>query len=83
MPKKTASKIVRPRKANAGTPQSAERKKGAMRRPTAADLDRRDSLKVGPRRQAGPPLDGDTPESEPVKSMRSAALVAATTPKRR
>ena len=83
MPKKTASKIARPRKANAGMPQSGARMRGAMRAPSKADLDRRDRLKVGPRRPAGPPLGGDVPEAEPVKSMRSADLGKPTTPKSR
>ena len=70
---------------NAGKPVTS----GTMRAETAAgtpspeDLDIRDRLKSGPRRQAGPPLGGDTLEKAAIKALRDEVVPEATDPKNR
>jgi hypothetical protein len=70
---------------NAGKPVTS----GTMRAETAAgtpspeDLDIRDRLKSGPRRQAGPPLGGDTLEKAAIKALRDEVVPEPTDPKKR
>ena len=51
--------------------------------PTAEELDIRDRLKSGPRRQAGPPLAGDTLERAAMKALRDEVVPEPTDPKNR
>jgi hypothetical protein len=51
--------------------------------PSPEDLDIRDRLKSGPRRQAGPPLAGDTLDKSAVKALREEVVPEATDPKNR
>lgn len=53
------------------------------RRPSPEDLDLRDRLKSGPRRQAGPPLGGDSPERPAMASLRGETVPDPTDPKGR
>ncbi len=76
------TKSVRTRSGEAGKPVSADvsRESGAAP-PTEAELDQRDRMKSGPRRPAGPPLAGDTPEPEVTRSLPADALPPPTDPK--
>jgi hypothetical protein len=44
-------------------------------------LDLLDLMKSGPRRQAGPPLEGDHPEAAPLAALDVASLPETTDPK--
>ena len=48
--------------------------------PTDEELDMRDRMKTGPRRQAGPPLDGDNPEPMPAAQVAANSLPGPTDP---
>ena len=55
----------------------------AMARPSEEELDLRDRLKSGPRRQAGPPLAGDTPDRTSMAALSNEVIPAPTEPKDR
>jgi hypothetical protein len=48
--------------------------------PSDEELDLRNRLKSGPRRQAGPPLSGDMPERRAVKALREEVVPDPTDP---
>lgn len=81
---KTAKKTTtsRTHAKRAGTPvtQAPRRLRAARARPSAKDLDIRDRLKVGPRRQAGPPLAGATHPTLAAKAFREEVLPPPTNP---
>ncbi len=84
MPDKPAPKRARARAASAGKPTSNEAAPhAAVRPPTEAELDRRDQMKSGPRRQAGPPLKGDTAEPAPLAALAAAEMPEPTDPEGR
>jgi hypothetical protein len=70
---------------NAGKPVTGGRARAdtTAGTPTAEELDLRDRLKSGPRRQAGPPLGGDTLEKAAVKALRDEVVPEPTDPKNR
>ena len=49
-------------------------------RPTDEELDQRDQMKAGPRRLAGPPLEGDHPEATPLEALDVGSLTEPTDP---
>jgi len=79
------SAIARTTAKSAGKPVvgGSDRAAAASAVPSAADLDLRDRLKSGPRRQAGPPLVGDTIERATMKALRDEVVPKATDPKNR
>jgi hypothetical protein len=81
MPNNQDKGSARTRAGAAGQPQTgANMPAAATPPPTAEELDRREQMKTGPRRQAGPPLEGDTAEPMPMEALPDAALPAETTP---
>ncbi len=68
---------------NAGKPvtSGAVRAAAAAAGPTPEELDARDRLKSGPRRQAGPPLGGDNIERAAVKALRDEVVPDPTDPR--
>ena len=48
--------------------------------PSDEELDLRNRLKSGPRRQAGPPLSGDMPERRAMKALREEVVPDPTDP---
>ena len=78
---------VRTRAGNAGRPATEDTpRRGAAaaagpQRPSPEELDRLDRMKTGPRRQAGPPLGGDTPEPTPMEALPRRDLTPPTDPK--
>ncbi len=81
MPDNPGPRNARTRAAAAGQPQTNDNAPQAARRPpTDAELDERDRMKSGPRRQAGPPLEGDNPEPVPMEAVRAAAMPRETNP---
>jgi hypothetical protein len=48
--------------------------------PTDVELDLRDKMKSGPRRQAGPTLEGDHPEAAPLAALAFDVMPAPTDP---
>lgn len=48
--------------------------------PTDEELDLRDKSKTGPRRLAGPPLEGDQPEPAPLAALADEAIPDPTDP---
>ena len=81
--KKQAAKTQRTSANEAGKPVTSDRTRAAASGPSDEELDRRDKMKVGPRRAAGPPLAGDTPEPVPTRELSNAAIAAPTDPKSR
>ena len=79
------STAARTRTKSAGKPveSGAARAASARGAPSAADLDIRDRLKAGPRRQAGPPLVGDTLNRAAVKALKEEVVPKSTDPKNR
>ena len=78
---------VRSRASEAGEPQTAAMPAraaaaaaGEPTRPTDEELDLRDQMKTGPRRQAGPPLEGDLPEAAPLAALDADSLPETTDP---
>lgn len=74
-----------PKNAGKATAESTARSRGAAgagATPSKADLDLRDRLKAGPRRQAGPPLVGDTMTKAAMEALRNEVVPAATEPKK-
>ena len=82
MAKRAAKTTARSSAKRAGKPKTAGvmRAAAAKRRPSAKDLDLRDRMKVGPRRQAGPPLGGDTMDRAALAALRREVLPAPTDP---
>ena len=85
--KKTITKSAKSSPKNAGkaTSESTTRARGAAAAtgtPSKADLDLRDRLKAGPRRQAGPPLVGDIMTTSAMDALRNEVVPAATEPKK-
>ncbi len=81
MPEPQEPRSVRTRTGAAGQPQTnANRPAANPRPPTDAELDERDRQKTGPRRQAGPPLEGDHPEPLPMQALAGAQTPDATDP---
>lgn len=80
---KSARTIVR----KAGKPKiaraSALHALAVTARPSDEELDLRNRLKSGPRRQAGPPLTGDTPEPSRMRALRNEVIPEPTEPKGR
>jgi hypothetical protein len=76
------SRTERTRSKDAGAPVNSNTgtARGAASGPTDAELDARDRTKSGPRRQAGPPLAGDTPEPVPTRAVPDAQLTPPTDP---
>ena len=70
---------------NAGKPVTSRtvRAETAKGGPSAEELDIRDRLKSGPRRQAGPPLGGDTLDRAAMKALRNEVVPEPTDPKNR
>jgi len=73
---------------NAGKPVLPGPARGARTardagQPSPEDLDLRDRLKAGPRRQAGPPLVGDTLSRAAMDALRDEVVPAPTDPKNR
>jgi hypothetical protein len=70
---------------SAGKPVTSRlvRAETAAGAPTAKELDIRDRLKSAPRRQAGPPLVGDTLDRAAMKALRDEVVPKATDPKNR
>jgi hypothetical protein len=60
---------------------SRSRSAAAAQTPSAEELDLRDRLKSGPRRQAGPPLAEDALPRGALEAARDAVLPPATNPK--
>ncbi len=84
MAKKTrASTTARTTAKNAGKPVTSSRTRAAAAAagPSDEELDLRDRLKAGPRRQAGPPLSGDMPERAPMRALREEVVPDPTDPK--
>lgn len=82
MAKRAGKTTARSSAKRAGKPKTAGvmRAAAAKRRPSAKDLDLRDRMKVGPRRQAGPPLGGDTMDRAALAALRREVLPAPTDP---
>ena len=83
MAKRTRAVTSRSKAKRAGKPVTRAPLRAAARsaRPSVADLDLRDRLKSGPRRQAGPPLVGDQPTRAAMAALRRARVPKATDPK--
>lgn len=86
--RKSATSTARTGPKNAGKPtdSSAARARSAAttaNTPSAADLDLRDRLKAGPRRQAGPPLVGDIMTRAAMDALRNEVVPEPTEPKNR
>jgi hypothetical protein len=64
----------------AGARQAAAADAVGQRRPTDEELDLRDQMKTGPRRLAGPPLEGDHPEAAPLAALDAVSLSEPTDP---
>lgn len=86
MAKKARKTTARTSAKRAGKPKKAAAvpaRAAAARRPSAKDLDVRDRMKVGPRRQAGPPLGGDTLDRAAMAALRREVLPKPTDPANR
>ena len=70
-----------PKNAGKATVESTTRSRSADgATPSKADLDLRDRLKAGPRRQAGPPLVGDIMTKASMEALRDEVVPKATEP---
>jgi hypothetical protein len=83
---KTASmKTARTATKNAGRPKTTGGTRAAAAAaapgPSDEELDLRDRLKAGPRRQAGPPLSGDMPEDAAMRALAEEVVPEPTDPK--
>ncbi len=83
--KKKASATARTTAKRAGKPKKSSARRAfaaaaAAAGPSAEQLDLRDRLKSGPRRQAGPPLSGDMPSPFAMRALREEVVPAATDP---
>lgn len=67
----------------AGKPVTVSRRRAAAAAagPSDEELDLRNRLKAGPRRQAGPPLTGDMPKRALMKALREEVIPDPTDPK--
>jgi hypothetical protein len=83
--KKQSQTNARTRANDAGKPvtNNGNRAAAADAEPTDEELDRRDRMKTGPRRQAGPPLGGDTPEPAPLRELEDSQIMDPTDPEER
>jgi hypothetical protein len=81
--KPSGSTTARTTTKNAGKPVTSSRTRAAVVGPSDEDLDLRDRLKAGPRRQAGPPLSGDTHGRAPMRALRDEVVPDPTDPKDR
>ena len=81
--KPKSSTMARTTAKNAGKPVTSSRSRAAAAGPSDEELDLRDRLKAGPRRQAGPPLSGDMPERAPMRALREEVVPDPTDPKSR
>lgn len=80
-PKPQGTRTERTRPSEAGKPTDASNAtRDARAGPTDEELDLRDRMKTGPRRPAGPPLPGDTPEPAPTRALPDDALPPPTDP---
>jgi hypothetical protein len=81
---KRAGKPTVPRDPLARAAKVAKSLKAAEKagRPSPDDLDRRNRLKSGPRRQAGPPLEGDTLDRAALRALRDEVVPKPTDPKK-
>jgi hypothetical protein len=77
-----ATKTARSTAKTAGKPkkESATRSRSVPQRPDVEELDLRDRLKSGPRRQAGPVLVGDTQRLEAMTALRNEVVPDPTDP---
>ena len=81
MPDNQGPKITRTRAGEAGQPRTGDNAPAAANAaPSDAELDLRDRMKVGPRRAAGPPLEGDTAEPRPMEALASGPAEQPTDP---
>lgn len=79
----TNSATSSPKNAGKATVESTTRSRSAAgATPSKADLDLRDRLKAGPRRQAGPPLVGDIMTTAAMDALRNEVVPKATEPKK-
>ncbi len=80
--KKKGSSSSRTTAKKAGKPTKPGAVRAAAMRPgpTSEDLDLRDRLKSGPRRQDGPPLSGDVPTVAAMRALREEVIPAPTDP---
>jgi hypothetical protein len=80
--KKQGATNARTRANDAGKPVTDDRSRAAATaaEPTDEELDRRNQMKTGPRRQAGPPLGGDTPEPAPLRRLEDNEITDPTDP---
>jgi hypothetical protein len=80
--KKQGPRNARTRANDAGKPVTDDRTRAAApaAEPSDEDLDRRDRMKTGPRRQAGPRLGGDTPEPAPLRQLEDNEITDPTDP---
>lgn len=81
---KRAGKPTVPRDMPARAAKAAKSARAAQQagRPTPAELDVRDRMKSGPRRQAGPPLGGDLPDRAAARALRDEVVPKPTDPKK-
>jgi hypothetical protein len=81
---KRAGKPTMPRVSPARAAKTARSAKAARKagRPSPDELDRRNRLKSGPRRPAGPPLEGDTLDRAALRALRDEVLPKPTDPKK-
>jgi hypothetical protein len=82
--KSKSSTSARTTAKNAGKPVTSRRERAAAAAaagPSDEELDLRNRLKSGPRRQAGPPLSGDMPERAPMRALREEVVPDPTDPK--
>lgn len=75
---RTAAKRAGRPKTSGGTREAAA---AAAAGPSDEELDLRDRLKAGPRRQAGPHLSGDMPEPAAMRALAEEVLPEPTDPK--
>jgi len=78
-------KRLRTRAGEVGAPRTAETTPALAAaaeatEPSAEELDLLDQMKTGPRRQAGPPLEGDEPEAMPLAALNDDSMPEATDP---
>lgn len=81
----SAARSARTTAKTAGKPAtpSATRSRKVASPPSEEELDLRDRLKAGPRRQAGPPLVGDTQSRSAMNALRNEVATEPTDPRNR
>lgn len=82
---KSAARGARTTTKTAGRPatSTATRARTVAGAPSDEELDLRDRLKAGPRRQAGPPLVGDTQSRSAMSALRNEVATEPTDPRNR